>query len=154
MAETHLAEGVVHMPSYVAVPGETDVLYVIVIVFVIGMVLALGIFYFKLHALPERMAHEGGHTHMQLVAILAIIALFTHNNIFWIAALLLAAIELPQYERHFVSMSESLAAIARRAGALPEEGTAAPPDPAAPPEPAASPSDVAEATPRAPGTEA
>ncbi|RYH09812.1 hypothetical protein [Tropicimonas sp. IMCC6043] len=148
MADTAVTEGAIHLPPYVAVPGQTDVLFVVVVISVVLMILALGIFYFKLHALPEQMAHEGGHTHMQLVAILAVVALFTHNNIFWIAALLLAAIELPQYERHFISMSESLARIARRAGdGPPEAGARAP-------EPAAAPQEAAPAAPDATGREA
>lgn len=114
MAETHGAEGAPHLPFYMTAPGETDVLYIVVIVFVVLLILGLGVFYFKLHALPEQMAHQRGRTHMQVVAILALLALFTHNNLFWIAALLLAAIEFPEYGRYFQSISQSLAKIAGR----------------------------------------
>ncbi|SDK74434.1 hypothetical protein SAMN04488026_10523 [Aliiruegeria lutimaris] len=114
MADTHGSEGAPHLPFYMTAPGDTDVLYVVVVVFVILLILGLGLFYFKLHALPEQMAHQRGRTHMQIVAILALLALFTHNNLFWIAALLLASIEFPEYERYFETISRSLEKIANR----------------------------------------
>ena len=55
----------------------------------------IGIFYLKLHALPERMSHRGQKVQMEIVAVLALIALFTHNHIFWIIGLLLAFIRDP-----------------------------------------------------------
>lgn len=119
MADTHGAEGVPQLPFYMTAPGDTDVLYVVVVVFVVLLILGLGLFYFKLHALPEQMAHQRGRTHMQIVAILALLALFTHNNLFWIAALLLAAIEFPEYGSYIRSISQSLAQIAGRADVAP-----------------------------------
>ncbi|WP_231701007.1 hypothetical protein [Aliiruegeria sabulilitoris] len=130
MADTHGAEGVPELPFYMTAPGDTDVLYVVVVVFVLVLILLLGLFYFKLHALPEQMAHQRGRTHMQVVAILALLALFTHNNLFWIAALLLAAIEFPEYGRYFQTISQSLEKIANRddKGTEPVVATDAPPD--------------------------
>ncbi len=116
-----------HIPYYIAVPGQTDWLFVVVAVFVVVLVLILGVIYFQLHALPEQLAHKGERTHMQLVAILALLALFTHNNLFWVAALLLAAIEFPSYERYFSSISQSLHRIAERNGAPAGEGDSVPP---------------------------
>ena len=55
----------------------------------------LGVGYFALHALPERIAHRSNSTQIQVIGILALLALFTHNHVFWIAALLLAAVRLP-----------------------------------------------------------
>ncbi|SDR29024.1 hypothetical protein [Pseudovibrio sp. Tun.PSC04-5.I4] len=97
-----------HIPFYITGPGETDVLMVVAIVSAILIVLLAGVFYFSLHALPERMAHKYGRQHMQIVALLAIIALFTHNNYYWIAALLLAAINLPDFETPLNSIAETL----------------------------------------------
>ncbi len=46
-----------HLPMFVSGPGETDVLFVAVVVIAILAIMMLGVFYFTLHALPEKMAH-------------------------------------------------------------------------------------------------
>ncbi|MEX0283641.1 MAG: hypothetical protein AB3N23_03430 [Paracoccaceae bacterium] len=102
---THSAE---HYPYFITAPGDTDTMLVSVIVVMALIALGIGVFYLKLHSLPEKMAHHSNHTQMQLVAILALIALFTHNNIFWIAALLLAAFKMPDYSGMLGSISNSL----------------------------------------------
>jgi hypothetical protein len=65
---------------------------------------------------------------LQLVAVLALIALFTHNHLFWIAALLLALIEFPDFSTPIRSMASSLRKIAGLAGkqAEPAPSEAAP----------------------------
>ena len=128
MADTTGAAAIPHLPYYMTPPGETDTLFVVVIIFVVLMVLALGTFYFHMHALPERMAHSSGKVQFQLVAILALLALFTHNNLFWILALLLATIEFPDLGSTLYSMEQSLKKIADRTPPLqtstPDEVTA------------------------------
>jgi len=44
-----------HLPPFVTAPGETDVLLVAMGIFVLPALIGIGIFYFKLHALPEQM---------------------------------------------------------------------------------------------------
>ena len=56
-----------------------------------------GILFFRLHTLPERIAHKSKKIQFEIVAVLGLIALFTHMHIFWIAGLLLAFIELPDF---------------------------------------------------------
>ena len=51
----------------------------------------------RLHTLPERMAHKSHKLQFEIVAVLGLIALFTHMHIFWIAGLLLAMIDLPDF---------------------------------------------------------
>ncbi len=104
-----------HMPYFITPPDETDTMLVAVIVVMALIALGIGVFYLKLHSLPEKMAHHSNHTQMQLVAILALIALFTHNNIFWIAALLLAAFKMPDYSGMLGSISNSLDRLAAQA---------------------------------------
>ena len=58
-------------------------------------VLMVGIAYFRLHALPDRLAHK--KVQFEIVCILGLIAMFTHQHIFWIAGLLLAVIDLPDF---------------------------------------------------------
>lgn len=113
-----------HLPFFVTAPGETDVLFVAMAVLVLVGVIGIGVFYFKLHALPEQLAHRGQKLQLQIVAVLALIALFTHNHAFWIAGLLLALIPLPDFTTPLTSMAQSLDKIAR--GAEPAVPTSAP----------------------------
>jgi hypothetical protein len=45
---------------------------------------------------------------MQLVAVLCLLALFTHNHVFWITALLLAMVHLPDFTTPINSIAQSL----------------------------------------------
>ena len=60
------------------------------------------------------MAHRTNPVQMQFVAVLTLLALFTHNHVFWIAALLLALVELPDFTTPMYSMAESLEKLVRR----------------------------------------
>ena len=104
-----------HLPPFVTAPGETDVLFVVMAIFVLLAVIGIGLFYFKLHALPEQMAHRGQKIQFELVAVLALLALFTHNHAFWIAGLLLALIPLPDFTSPLSSIARSLDRIAANA---------------------------------------
>jgi hypothetical protein len=84
-----------HLPIFITPPGQTDVLMVVTAVFLLIAVVAFGVLFLRLHSLPERMAHRGHKLQFEIVAVLCLISLFTHIHAFWIAALLLAFIELP-----------------------------------------------------------
>jgi hypothetical protein len=108
-----------NLPIFVAGPGETDVFLIVVICILLVVVLLAGVFYFTLHSLPEKMAHGADRGKMQLVGILSLVAMFTHNNYFWIAALLIAAVRLPDLLTPIKSLAGSakeLANLARKAG--------------------------------------
>jgi hypothetical protein len=51
--------------------------------------------FLRLHTLPERMAHKSQKIQFEIVAVLGLIALFTHIHAFWVAALLLALVDFP-----------------------------------------------------------
>ncbi|MFO1140786.1 MAG: hypothetical protein U1E40_06680 [Amaricoccus sp.] len=103
-----------YLPSFITVPGQSDWLMTVMAVFLLVSVISVGVVYLKLHALPEHMAHRTNKVQLQFVAVLALIALLTHNNVFWIAALLLALIELPDYATPINSMALSLERMSRR----------------------------------------
>ena len=105
-----------HLPAFIPGPDGSDMLFTITVIFVIVAVFSLGVFYFRLHALPEKMAHKSNSTQMQLVGVLALLALFTHNNIFWVVALLLAAVRLPDFSTPLNSISRSLEELKDRQG--------------------------------------
>jgi hypothetical protein len=85
------------LPSFITSPGETDVLMVIMSLFLTLAVVMFGILFLRLHTLPERMAHKSQKIQFEIVAVLGLIALFTHMHIFWIAGLLLAMIDFPDF---------------------------------------------------------
>lgn len=96
------------LPSFITLPGGTDWLMNVMLVFLIVVVVSAGLIYLRLHALPEHVAHRTNKVQLQLVAVLALLALFTHNHIFWISALLLALIELPDFATPLNSIALSL----------------------------------------------
>ena len=96
------------LPPFVGAADGSDPLFSAIIFIVILAVLGVGVFYLKLHAIPEQLAHKHGNTQSQLIMVLALLALFTHNNIFWVAALVLALLKLPDFLTPINSISESL----------------------------------------------
>ena len=96
------------LPPFVGAADGSDPLFSAIIFIVILAVLGVGVFYRKLHAIPEQRAHKHGNTQSQLIMVLALLALFTHNNIFWVAALILALLKLPDFLTPINSISESL----------------------------------------------
>jgi hypothetical protein len=101
-----------HLPGFITAPGETDVLMVGMGIFLIFAVLAVGNFYLHLHTLPERMAHKSQKLQFEIVAVLGLLALFTHIHLFWIAGLLLALIDLPDFSTPLRSIAGSVEKIA------------------------------------------
>jgi hypothetical protein len=85
------------LPFFITPPGETDVLMICTALFLLAAVIAFGVFYFRLHALPEHVAHKADKIQMEIVSILCLIALFTHEHIFWIVGLILAFIDIPDF---------------------------------------------------------
>ena len=78
----------------------------------LGAVLMFGILFFRLHALPERMAHKSQKLQFEIVAVLGLISLFTHMHIFWIIGLILALIEFPDFGTPLRQIAQSVAKIA------------------------------------------
>ena len=85
------------LPAFITAPGHTDVLMVVVGIILIGAVLMVGNLYLRLHSLPEQMAHKSQKLQFEIVAVLGLIALFTHIHLFWVAGLLLAMVDLPDF---------------------------------------------------------
>ena len=104
-----------HLPFFITAPGQSDGLFNAMVVFLIVVVFSVGLIYLRLHALPEHLAHGTSKVQLQLVGVLALLALFTHNHIFWIAALLLALVQFPNFSAPLASMAQSLEKLASRA---------------------------------------
>jgi hypothetical protein len=84
-----------HLPPFITAPGQSDWLLTLMLVILIGSVLGVGVFFFWLHSLPERMVHH--KVQFDLVAVLALLSLFTHIHAFWVAALIIALIDFPDF---------------------------------------------------------
>lgn len=110
----------------------------------IGVVL-LGTFYLHLHSLPERLAHKHGRMQFELVAVLGLLALFTHNNLFWVAALLLAFVQLPDFMTPLGSIANSLSRMANLAD-MRHDSEPEPPREATEPDAPAEPQTIAAAS--------
>ena len=108
-----------HLPFFVTPPGETDVLLVGTGIFLVAAVLGVGVLYWRLHALPEHIAHRSHKLQLEIVAVLGLISLFTHMHIFWIIGLLLAMVDLPDFGTPMRRMAGSLE---KMAGLKPGQG--------------------------------
>ena len=86
-----------HLPGFITAPGDTDILMLVVGIVLIGAVLMVGNLYLRLHTMPERMAHKSQKLQFEIVAVLGLLALFTHVHLFWVIGLLLAMIDLPDF---------------------------------------------------------
>lgn len=118
-----------HIPSYITQADGSDFLFTFMLVFTVGVVVLIGVAYFTLHSIPEKMAHESNHPQFQLVGILALLALFTHNGIFWIAAVLVAGFQFPDFAAPLRAIADAIRSLAPGQGADPA------PEPDAAPEP-------------------
>lgn len=123
-----------HLPFFITAPGETDVLFNVMAVVVLLAIVLIGVFYFRIHALPEHMASRMTKIQYELVAVLALISLFTHNHAFWIAGLLLAFVPIPDFTTPLAGMAKSLSRIADARAPEPPEPAVAPPQPSSQPE--------------------
>ena len=106
-----------HLPAFITAPGETDVLLVVTAIVLIVIVLIFGNLFLKLHTLPERLAHKGHKLQFEIVAVLGLLALFTHIHAFWVAGLLLALIDLPDFGTPLGRIASSLERVADRPAA-------------------------------------
>jgi hypothetical protein len=117
-----------HVPAFISAPGETDVLMVVMAMVLVIAVLAVGLLFLRLHTLPERLAHKGHKLQFEIVAVLGLLALFTHIHAFWVAGLLLALIDIPDFGwplRRIAGSLEKIADIPPGKGADAEpDGTA------------------------------
>lgn len=99
---------------FISGPGVTDVFFVVVVVIAITVTMLVGVLYFTLHHLPEKIGTKVNSSQILLIGILSLIAMFTHNNTFFFAALILAAVQLPDWTTPFTSIAKSLQDLAKK----------------------------------------
>ncbi len=101
-----------HLPFYLAPGSGTDLLMIVMGVFLVAALIWVGTLYLRLHSLPERLAHKSEKLQFEIVAILGLLALFTHIHLFWVAGLLLAMIDIPDFGTPLRSIAQSVEKIA------------------------------------------
>jgi hypothetical protein len=132
-----------HLPSFITAPGDMDLLMVAVGVILLAAILFVGNIYLQIHSLPERMAHKSQKLQFEIVAVLCLLALFTHNHLFWVIALLLALVDLPDFSTPLRSIAGS---VQKMAGIPPAPDPSEPPDEIAAHAPPADASDSTKAS--------
>lgn len=103
-----------HLPAFLPAADGSDWLLVVTGLILLGSVLAFGLVFLRIHTLPERMAHRGHKLQFEIVAVLGLLALFTHQHIFWVAGLLLALVDLPDFSgplRRIAGSTETIAGL-------------------------------------------
>ncbi len=93
---------------FVTGPGETDGMLIAVAVLLFLIILGFGALYFTIQAWPDRLAKGTGKVQLQFVGLLGLISLLTLNNAFWIAALLVAAVRIPDFLTPIREIASSL----------------------------------------------
>ena len=84
-----------HLPWFVPSPDGSDPLMLVTALILLAGTVCIGVFFFFLHSLPERLGHK--KFQFEIVAVLGLISLFTHQHIFWVIALILALVDLPDF---------------------------------------------------------
>ncbi len=97
MADTINPVATHYLPMFITAPGETDVLMVVTAIILVLCIVGFGVLFLRLHTLPERLAHKSQKIQFEIVAVLGLLALFTHIHAFWVAGLLLALIDFPDF---------------------------------------------------------
>ncbi|PWS36115.1 hypothetical protein DFH01_12985 [Falsiroseomonas bella] len=108
-----------HLPFFLPGPDGSDPLLIVAGLTLIAAIVAFGLIFLRLHTLPERMAHRGQKLQFEIVAVLGLLALFTHIHAFWVAGLLLALIDIPDFTgpmRRIAGSTEKIAGFPPGAG--------------------------------------
>ena len=102
------------LPFFITPPGQSDVLFHVVAWFVLLCLIGLGVIFFTIHSLPERIAHKTKKVQLDIVAVLCLLALLTNEHVFWFAALILAFIDLPDFLSPVLRIATAIENIAGR----------------------------------------
>ena len=106
----------VRVPWFVAGPGQTDLLLIMMGIVLVLIIFTFGVLMLRLHHLPEHIAHKGQKVQYQVVATLGLLAMFTHYNLFWIVGLLLAMVDFPDFTGLLGRIASSVKRISLRRG--------------------------------------
>jgi hypothetical protein len=95
-----------HIPWFLASPDGSDGMMIATALIVAIVVFMLGVVFFRLHSLPERLGHK--KLQFEIVAVLGLLSLFTHVHLFWVIGLFLALVDLPDFTTPLGRIARSL----------------------------------------------
>jgi hypothetical protein len=95
-----------YLPWFITEPGQTDVLMVAMAIFVVLFMFGFVVLILRLHRIPMQIAQQ--KVQYEIVAVLCLLALFTQENPYWIVALLLAVVDLPDFRGRFVRVADNV----------------------------------------------
>jgi hypothetical protein len=100
------------LPNFISSPGEPDYLMIGVAIFLVAFVFAIGLLYLRLDALPNQIVHKSKKRQYEIVCVLGLLAMVTHIHVFWVAGLLIALIDFPDFSTPLRRISGALEKIA------------------------------------------
>ena len=117
VSATHHPAATGHLPWFITAPGQVDVLNGITALILLASIFMVGVFFFYMHSLPERLGHK--KLQFEIVAVLGLLSLFTHIHLFWVVGLILALIDFPDFSTPLQRIAHSLESMS--GSALPAE---------------------------------
>lgn len=103
-----------HLPVFISGADGSDPMMIFTGVMLLGLVVAFGLIFLRIHTLPERLAHRTHKLQFEIVAVLGLLSLLTHVHLFWVIGLLLALIDIPDLTgpmRRMAGSAEKLAGL-------------------------------------------
>src|SRR5262245_23172024 len=97
MTETLHGASSPHLPWFITQPGQIDTLLLFTVIFLVLFTIALGVLMFRLLYLPSQMVPQEQKAKYEVVATLCLLAMFAPGNFLWIAAVLVAMIDIPDF---------------------------------------------------------
>ncbi len=110
------------LPVFLPGPDGSDWLLVVTGLILVAAVLGVGLLFLRLHMLPDHIAHRGQKVQFEIVAVLGMLSMFTGVHLFWVAALLLALIDIPDFlgpMQRIAGSTERIAGSAERVAGKP-----------------------------------
>ncbi|MGY2908081.1 hypothetical protein [Bradyrhizobium sp. URHC0002] len=125
MIETQHPAIPTHLPWFITEPGQIDTLTVFTGLFLLLFTVTMGVLMFRLLYLPAKIVPQEQKAKYEVVATLCLLAMFTPGNLFWIAALLVAMTDIPD----FTPFLQRIAGAVRRIARSPKRKEEIPPRP-------------------------
>jgi hypothetical protein len=113
MIETRHDAPPTHLPWFITEPEQIDTLMVFIGVFLVLFTVMMGVLMFRLLYLPAKMVPQEQKAKYEVVATLYLLAMFAPGNFLWIAALLVAMIDIPDFTPLLERIAEAVRRIAQ-----------------------------------------
>ena len=108
-----------HLPFFITAPGDTDLLFNSTVVFTVVSVVLTGVILLKIRSIPDSIAHKSQKVQLDVVALLCLLSLLTQEHILWVAALILAFLDIPDFLTPVNRIAASMETMAGQEGRPP-----------------------------------